>query len=383
MTWIPGQGVTVTAELDPERAPGEFTEIGELSGVDLATADALAAMLFEPPFEAALRGAAASISVACAVPDSLLRERHRPSIVRLMRGDQTGALCPRCGEPGDDVTCVGDAGHTFVCGNRNCGVTEFGWRQPIYSEPDIHVEMGAREVADEETLTAEEIRRSIEIATAIPPARAGGAPRLFSASPVRGRDRVWADSLSSISSNAERFAFSVQEFNEAIVALSETYSAAASKVNSQAEARAEAFLSGLLTPGEQRCLKRLKIVPVIGAETGDLWLVSRRGSYNLLRYERFGHLPKPVLYCVSAGRIAPSADLVSSLVLSLRGPEGGLLEKANRFNLSSSLNMYSFEPGRAESELYPDLWALAHVRCEDKGLLRRTIRRASRMESLA
>lgn len=199
---------------------------------------------------------------------------------------------------------------------------------------------------------------------------------------AREREEQLGAQLGDFTAALRQFQFSAEEFARGVAAVSRSLGKGPA-VEPEAEARAEAFLQGLLTPGERRCLVNLKVVPVIGAETGDLWLVSRRASYNLLRYERFGHLPKPVLYCVSAGQIAPSADLVSSLVLSLRGPEGELLAKANRFNLSLSLNPYSLEPGRAESELYPDLWALAHARCEDEGLLQRTIRRASRMESLA
>lgn len=158
-------------------------------------------------------------------------------------------------------------------------------------------------------------------------------------------------------------------------------------ITPEADRRAEAYLASLLTPGEQRALEALKVVPVLGAETGDLWLVSRRYAYNLLRYERSSPPPfpagSPTLYCSSPTRSIPWADLVASLVLMLRGPERELLRVANRFASTHSISAPLDGEGEAERKLYRKLRALARCRCRDERLLRRTLKAAERLPALA
>lgn len=281
MALIPGQGVALTVELDPEGAPGEFTEFPGLSA-DLDT--------FENPLRAAMR----AVRSAVAVPPSVLSMAYA----------------------------------------------------------------SAREYEEE-----------------------------------RARMEALGTGLSEASSAARLYSVSVQEFNRSLAALSRAFSPVQSNwaiVARKSEVRAEAFLRSLLTPGEQSCLESLKVVPVIGAETGDLWLVSRRASYNLLRYERVEAATLPTLYCASAGLPAPQADLTASLLLSLRGPERALIEVANRFHDIRSLPFTSLSPGETElalypdlCALYPDLCALAQERCRDEKLLRGVLRRAKKLPPLA
>lgn len=148
-----------------------------------------------------------------------------------------------------------------------------------------------------------------------------------------------------------------------------------------AETRAEEVLARVLAAGERQALDRLGVIPVIGGDSGDLVLVSRKSAYNLLRYERRSkprrrlrflpprNVTETYRYCVQSGVRAPWQDRVASLVMALRGAEHEVWLVANRSELSEDSLSRERLDNALEIAMEPALRALAECRCEDPKLL--------------
>lgn len=152
-------------------------------------------------------------------------------------------------------------------------------------------------------------------------------------------------------------------------------------ITPEARERARALLRGLLTPGERRVFQECGYVPVIGSESGDLWLVTGKSAYNLIRYERPPHgfpgapeilsKPFPVTWCAAAATPAPVEDLTVSLIIALRADESRVTEIANRLYPAG---------GFPDGDGYRRLRELAKSRCRNKKILKSHLKQARKAE---
>ena len=164
-------------------------------------------------------------------------------------------------------------------------------------------------------------------------------------------------------------------------AMAGAFSELTKPITHEAQERARALLRGLLTPGERRVFEECGYVPVIGSESRDLWLVTGKSAYNLIRYERppYGFpgapeilsKPFPVTWCAAAAMPAPVEDLTSSLIIALRADESRVTEIANRLYQAG---------GFPDGDGYGRLRELAKSRCRNKKILRSHLKQARKEE---
>ena len=327
------EDATLSVELDPEGAPGVMTEVA--AGVDVSIAYEWPPSDFSRGFEVTLRDVRAQIVSAFAVPERLMTSAVRGEVERAVQR----SLRRYAEELMQESTRLTPA--TTGRLTRSFGGT-------------------VNAQAEERSPSGQEVLEGV----------------------LQMRDTIRAAERAPVHAYLSHpNCRCVSGFEAASRWVSEYLFAPSSEDRQAAEERAEALLARVLTEGERLALDRLGVVPVIGGETGELVLVSKKSQFNLLRYSAeelprrrgFGWLPPkrrlmPRTWCLtSGGGWAPWQDRVASIVTALLRSERIVTDRAVRGGCRSLINSNAERAvfGTPEQELEPLLRWLAEDRCRN------------------